>query len=691
MGKRIDPEERARRLQKKGFNPDKGSLSRERVWSELQPGTEYNYASARDLWLEYRQSNGAKDSDIFNQETLKHFIIYMAAGVEGRDDGKPMDSYILKIWKAFTAEWRRRTGIELPEAVINSGVHVSGLQPPSPRHPIQEDISPLPLYLNPVLEPLAIYLARGLFRDYKTADEIFAINPPPDSPCIELVLRNPTTHEESCTGKESSEINSKYPKKQKLPFYESVTARGLTGKTLKSNWLSGQLSLLGRRSGYDSLTMHDIRAEALMVANASGYSQADIMKFAGQGDPKVYRESYMSKFCRVDGVSNILNLPRRHNIHEHLRGLSLRRNPTLQQALPAQLEHDLKKCPEYVEINSKIEDISERIKTTPPGEHQRELQNERRAFYSQRSKLLDQELDKWQKQQILDCKHGTKDEGPSALSYLESFERISHLMPERKRLSKLLFMPVPLRSLEGRQAIKDMVTLCQKGRAVSDHPALMPENGRCPVTECPDGGSLPSRYKWRHIYTCLRSQLTVQHGFTELCFICNEWVTGWGAFEGHYQHHLDHPDTIPIQYNYLEVQGILASPAYCPRCLGNETMVATERLYAFMSKQSFANHMRNHYKKFEGQNPLGCGSLHCPGVVFNSVFNLQCHYHDVHSIPMPIANVCHKRKRESHKTTTCFAEQEFSCITPEIFELESTLSPRKRRRSRSRSITTSSA
>lgn len=54
----------------------------------------------------------------------------MAAGVEGRDDGKPMDSYILKIWKAFTAEWRRRTGIELPEAVINSGVHVSGLQPP---------------------------------------------------------------------------------------------------------------------------------------------------------------------------------------------------------------------------------------------------------------------------------------------------------------------------------------------------------------------------------------------------------------------------------------------------------------------------------------------------------------------------------------------------------------------------------
>lgn len=101
---------------------------------------------------------------------------------------------------------------------------------------------------------------------------------------------------------------------------------------------------------------------------------------------------------------------------------------------------------------------------------------------------MDQELDKWQKQQILDCKPSTKDEDSSALSYLESFERISHLMPERKRLSKLLFMPVSLRSPEGRQAIKDMVTLCQKERAVSDHPALMPENGRCPVTKCPNGG-----------------------------------------------------------------------------------------------------------------------------------------------------------------------------------------------------------
>ncbi|EGE08496.1 hypothetical protein TEQG_07429 [Trichophyton equinum CBS 127.97] len=98
MGRKIDPEERARRLQKRGFNPDKGSLSRER-------------------------SNGAKDDDIFKQETIKHFIIYMAAGVEGQKDGKPMDSGILRMWKSFTGEWRWRKGVELPSTVVNSGVY----------------------------------------------------------------------------------------------------------------------------------------------------------------------------------------------------------------------------------------------------------------------------------------------------------------------------------------------------------------------------------------------------------------------------------------------------------------------------------------------------------------------------------------------------------------------------------------
>ncbi|EZF75411.1 hypothetical protein H105_02998 [Trichophyton soudanense CBS 452.61] len=75
--KEISPNERARRLQKKGFNPDKSSRGQERVWSELQPSTKRSYESARRIWIEYCHSNGAKDEDIFNQETMKHSIQYV--------------------------------------------------------------------------------------------------------------------------------------------------------------------------------------------------------------------------------------------------------------------------------------------------------------------------------------------------------------------------------------------------------------------------------------------------------------------------------------------------------------------------------------------------------------------------------------------------------------------------------------
>jgi hypothetical protein len=57
---------------------------------------------------------------------------------------------------------------------------------------MQEDVRPLPLYLNPVLEPLAICLARRLFRDFKTADEIFALEPPHGEEGWELMLGSPT-------------------------------------------------------------------------------------------------------------------------------------------------------------------------------------------------------------------------------------------------------------------------------------------------------------------------------------------------------------------------------------------------------------------------------------------------------------------------------------------------------------------
>lgn len=176
-----------------------------------------------------------------------------------------------------------------------------------------------------------------------------------------------------------------------------------------------------------------------------------------------------------------------------------------------------------------------------------------------------------------------------------------------------------------------------------------------------------------------------------VCFICNEWIIGRVAFESHCRHHLDYPNTISIQYGYIEVQRILASPGYCPNCLSNRALVVTERLEPFLTQASFANHMRGHYRAFDGISPLECGSLHYPNVVFTSVLDLQCHYHDVHYIPIPKAPACCERKRGDHPTMTSrpHPERKFNNITPEIFKLELTGSPRKRQRYMGRRSTSS--
>ncbi|EGD96324.1 hypothetical protein TESG_08434 [Trichophyton tonsurans CBS 112818] len=103
---------------------------------------------------------------------------------------------------------------------------------------------------------------------------------------------------------------------------------------------------------------------------------------------------------------------------------------------------DLEKSPEYIQLSSKIEDISERISVTASKDNQR-------------NSLLNHELDNWQKRQILECQPiaNIENDDHSTSSYRGSFDRISHLILERKRLSKLLLMPVPLRSPEGRQIL----------------------------------------------------------------------------------------------------------------------------------------------------------------------------------------------------------------------------------------------
>lgn len=206
------------------------------------------------------------------------------------------------------------------------------------------------------------------------------------------------------------------------------------------------------------------------------------MQFAGHGgNPRIFFESYMSSTSSVQGVSNILKLTHREDIAEPFRGLTLQRHPQLWQTLPAKLKQDLEDSPECTRLNNQIKELTEKIKAAGSNTQREKLEGERHDLYNQKYRLVAQELDRWQSRLPKERKPGSTEEDDHTLSYHWTlFDRVAHLMPERKRLSSLLLLPVSLRSPEGRQALEDMITICKQKSPVSDHPALKTEDGHCP-------------------------------------------------------------------------------------------------------------------------------------------------------------------------------------------------------------------
>ncbi|KAL9106911.1 MAG: hypothetical protein Q9187_008504, partial [Circinaria calcarea] len=116
-----------------------------------------------------------------------------------------------------------------------------------PKHGMYEDMEPL--FANPVLPLLAIALADEAFQDYGTFEEIEAIPPPGDGSLHYIRIK-----------KEMLDI----------PFFQSITPNGPTGKIQKAVPFSNRTVALGHRAGYqENIGIHDIRAEVLVRADGT--------------------------------------------------------------------------------------------------------------------------------------------------------------------------------------------------------------------------------------------------------------------------------------------------------------------------------------------------------------------------------------------------------------------------------------
>lgn len=104
-----------------------------------------------------------------------------------------------------------------------------------------------PLFANPVLPLLAIAFADEAFQDYSTFEEIEAIPPPADGSLHHLRIKRELS---------------------KVPFFQSVSTEGPTGKIQKACVFSNRTVDLGHRAGYEeNIGIHDMRAEVLVRAD----------------------------------------------------------------------------------------------------------------------------------------------------------------------------------------------------------------------------------------------------------------------------------------------------------------------------------------------------------------------------------------------------------------------------------------
>jgi hypothetical protein len=210
------------------------------------------------------------------------------------------------------------------------------------------------------------------------------------------------------------------------------------------------------------------------------------MKFGGHTDPNVFFHSYMDGTSTVDGQTNIFGGKRRTVHIDAFRGLSLQYNPQRLHSLPAKVEDDLSHRPDFIKINKELATIGGQLQKLEISESgkDREIRNRRQTLYLARNKLMSDELRQWQAIQpqkiVLE---GARPE-PSVGQRSNFFNRVRFLDPPRDRLASSLFKHVSLRSPQGREALRDMITLCRENPQVAYRPSLQPENGRCPVSTC---------------------------------------------------------------------------------------------------------------------------------------------------------------------------------------------------------------
>lgn len=140
--------------------------------------------------------------------------------------------------------------------------------------------------------------------------------------------------------------------------------------------------------------------------------------------------------------------------------------------------------------------------------------------------------------------------------------------------------------------------------------------------------------RWGHISGCYVECLKLKHGFAELCFQCDVWITDALSWQEHCEAHLEKIETLPVQFNQIKYRHTPATSYMCPFCLFNRMLAATIRYKQWRNQLPWKTHIDAHIlelKKTYGGKAIRCPDERCDLYV-DSVNILMNHLQDAHCI-----------------------------------------------------------
>lgn len=390
-----------------------------------------------------------------------------------------------------------------------------------------------------------------------------------------------------------------------------------------------------RSAGYpNEASVHAIRRQ-LGKKIDQNYSEVQRSQHLTQSDTRVFGTSYVANCSSVDGDSMFTGRERDDTVTEYFQGLQQFREPGLPASLPLVMRKDLDTDPELCKLQAVCDDLE------LTSSSKEEVKSAKRAVTRHRKRLEATALQKYQKDWIAQQRRRrveTKGQASQAQPCVDKTGIMWLILPQRGRIAAMLVSDTRAYTQDLGLITADLVSLCVPPKQIH-LPDCTPRHEwptHCPVTSCHrdlENASTEKLNANEHIMECMRADKAQKYGGitsdVQYCYVCYTWVTGRDAWEEHCASHLQ--SWAVLVCGTLTYYKTTIRPAFCPFCLGDESLNAAERLVTFCRDATLRRHLDTiHVAKL--RYPVECPHPLCGKAVIASSNELDGHWKDVHGV-----------------------------------------------------------